>query len=217
MRSSDFAPLPGVGAVVRGFAALATAVVTGDRTADATADGEQAAERAAAEADAAGEAERRHAFESGFAEGRASREGEIASILAAVRDTLEQVARFRGDLRHRYERELLEVALGVARKVVRQEMTEHPEHWLEMIRAAIAHAVDREQVIVRVPPALGTFLREADPPLRTMVADVRVLEIVDDPGLPEGACVLETRFGDVDAGLDTQLDACERALIGSAG
>ena len=211
MPSSEFAPLAGGAGVRRGgFAPLSI-----DTGADGSTATKAAAASAEAAADAEADAERRRAFEAGFAAGQASRDAELVTIHATVRDTLEHLARFRGELRQRYERELLAVALGVARKVVRQEVAEHPERWLEMIRAAIARAVDREQVTVRVPPALGAFLRDADPPLRTTVADVKVLEIVDDPALPDGGCLLETRFGDVDVGLDTQLAACERALLGA--
>ena len=39
------------------------------------------------------------------------------------------------------------------------------------------------------------------------------LEVAEDPGLPAGGCVIETKFGDVDIGLDTQFEAVERALV----
>ena len=207
MPSSEFAPLAtGSGGAQRGFAPL---------TLDAPAEVSDEQSSPEALADAEADAERRRAFETGFAEGRASRDGELAGVYTTLRETLDHLARFRGELRQRYEQELLGVALGVAHKVVRQEVTDHPERWLEMIRAAIGRAVDREHISVRVPPALGAFLREVEPPLRTTVGDVKVLEIVDDPGLPDGGCLLETRFGDVDASLDTQLANCERALRGA--
>lgn len=204
MRSSDFAPLQSGGPArgSRRFAPLALASELGG-----------AADLPDPEEEAAGEL--RRAFEAGFAEGRSSRDAELVTIHATMKAALENLARFRGDLRHRYERELLELALGVAHKVVRQEVTEHPERWLEMLRTAVRSAVEREHVVVRVPPALGAYLRDVDPPLRTHLDDVKVLEIVDDAGLPDGGCVLETRFGDVDLGVDTQLESCRRALVGT--
>lgn len=208
MPSSEFAPLAPPVRTERRFATLASQAPRLDGGAPAP-EVDVAPDEAAAEL--------RRAFEAGYAEGKASRDAEIAAVQASFRETLERLARFRGELRHRYERELLEVALGVARKVVRDEIAQHPEHWLEMLRAAVACAVEREHIVVRVPPALGAFLRDADPPLRTRFDDVKVLEIVDDPGLADGACLLETRFGDVDLGLDTQLDACARALVGAEG
>src|SRR5216117_334649 len=105
-----------------------------------------------------------------------------------------------------YQRELLELALGVARKVVQQELAERPEIWLGMIRAAVKRAVDRERITLRVPPPLMAFLRGSLAALRASLEDVKDLELVEDPSLPAGGCVIESRSGEVDIGIETQLD-----------
>ena len=112
-----------------------------------------------------------------------------------------------------YERELLELALGVARKVVQQELAERPEIWLGMIRAAVKRAVDRERITLRVPPPLMAFLRGSLAALRASLEDVKDLELVEDPSLPAGGCVIESRLGEVDIGVETRLERCERALV----
>src|ERR1051326_3286963 len=56
------------------------------------------------------------------------------AVREALVKSLQELATFRARLRGRYERELLELALGVARKVVQQELAERPEIWLGMIR-----------------------------------------------------------------------------------
>src|SRR5438128_2631407 len=112
-----------------------------------------------------------------------------------------------------YERELLELALGVARKVVQQELAERPEIWLGMIRAAVKRAVDRERIVLRVPPPLMAFLRGSLAALRASLEEVKDLELVEDASLPTGGCVIESRFGEVDIGVETQLERCERALV----
>src|SRR5437867_2189969 len=38
------------------------------------------------------------------------------------------------------------------------------------------------------------------------------LELVEDPSLPAGGCVIESRFGEIDIGVETQLERSERAL-----
>jgi len=112
-----------------------------------------------------------------------------------------------------YERELLELALGVARKVVQQELAERPEIWLGMIRAAVKRAVDRERIALRVPPPLMAFMRGSLAALRASLEDVKDLELVEDPSLPAGGCVIESRLGEVDIGVETRLESCERALV----
>jgi flagellar assembly protein FliH len=157
--------------------------------------------------------EAQRAFQAGYQLGAQETRADVESIAESFVKSLEELADFRSQLRERYERQLLELALGVARKVVQQEIAERPAIWLSMIRAAVRRAVDRERILVRVPPALLGFLNQAIPELRTALGDVKELEVVEDPSLPAGGCVVETKFGEVDISLDTQFEAVERALV----
>jgi flagellar assembly protein FliH len=157
--------------------------------------------------------EARRAFQAGYALGREEVQSQVESIAESLLKSLEELAAFRSRLRERYERELLELALGVARKVVQQELAERPEIWLGMIRGAVGRAVDREHITVRVPAALAAFLRQALPELRAALDEVKELEVVEDPGLGAGGCLIESRFAEIDIGVETQLEATERALV----
>src|SRR5207245_4006023 len=95
-------------------------------------------------------AELRRAFQAGYDLGREEATGQLATVAESLVKSLEELAAFRGGLRDRYERELLELALGVARKIVQQELAERPEIWLGLIRAAGRRVVDRERIAVRV-------------------------------------------------------------------
>jgi flagellar assembly protein FliH len=202
MPSSDFVPLAGAApAPAEGFRPFAPP--------PAPPPPEIPGEEAAAESDG----ETRRAFQAGYELGREELRSQVESIAESFVKSLEELSAFRARLRDRYERELLELALGVARKVVQQELAARPEIWLGIIRAAVRRTVDRERIVVRVPPVLAGFLREAMPELRAALEDVKELEVVEDPGLPAGGCVVESRFGEVDVGVATQLEAAERALV----
>jgi flagellar assembly protein FliH len=155
----------------------------------------------------------RRAFQAGYELGREELRSQIESIGESFVKSLEELADFRARLRDRYERELLEVALGVAKKVVQQELAARPEIWLGMIRAAIRHTVDREHIVVRVPPPLAAYLRDAAPDLRAALEGVKEIEVVEDPGLGADGCVVESRFGEVDISIETQFEAAEQALV----
>jgi flagellar assembly protein FliH len=199
MLSSDFAPLfEGEAPASEGF-----------RPFDS---GAMAAEPVAAEPAAVVDDGRAAAFEEGRAVGATEARAELAALGQGFVQGIEALAAFRQTLRERYETELLAVALGVARTVVQRELTERPELWLDMLRVAIRRAVDRERVVVRVPAVLAEFLGAHAAELRAALADVKEVEVVEDPGLPPGGCVLESRFGEVDLGVDTQLAETERAL-----
>src|SRR5881397_1173301 len=153
------------------------------------------------------------AFQAGVERGRAEARAELETVGTSFAGSLRELAGFRTRLKERYERELLELALGVVRKVVQQELAERPEIWLGMIRAAVKRAVDRERIAIRVPPHLMAFLRSSLAELRASLEDGKDLELMEDPSLPAGGCVIETRFGEVDIGVETQLGRTERALV----
>ena len=157
--------------------------------------------------------EERQAFQAGYELGREETRSQIESIGESFAKSLEELAAFRNRLRAHYERELLELALGVARKVVQQELAERPEIWLGMIRHAVRHAVDRERITVRVPARLLGFLKQSLPELRATLEDVKEFELIEDPALGDGGCVIESRFGDIDIGVDTQFETTKRALL----
>jgi flagellar assembly protein FliH len=206
MSSPSFEPLVQAPAE-RVFRPLGTPAEAPAEPAPTVAAAEPAAEPAAPSEDV------RKAFQAGYELGREELRSDIESIGESFVKSLQELAAFRARLRGRYERELLELALGVARKVVQQELAERPEIWLGMIRDAVRRAVDRERIAVRVPPAALDFLRQALPELRTTLEDVKELELIADPSLPLAGCVIESRFGEIDIGVDTQLEGVRQALV----
>jgi flagellar assembly protein FliH len=187
-------------------------------TPDAVAPGTPTETAPAAEPEAEAPAERLEdhpAFAAGVAHAAEGHAAVVAEMQGTLAVALESLAEFRNDLRTRYERELLLLALGVAKKVVQQELAEHPEIWLTMIRSAVKQAVDRERILVRVPPDLAQYLLAEAPNLRAALEEVKELQIVDDPSLPPLGCIIESRYGEVDIGVETQLAVAERALVGA--
>jgi flagellar assembly protein FliH len=152
------------------------------------------------------------AYADGFAAGGAAARAELIGEGEAFKKALAELARFRGGLLERYQGELLALALGIARKVVQRELAEHPEHWLGMIREAVRHALDREKIRIRVGPLLHRFLLEHLSTLRPMLEDVKELELVEDQALAENGCILESQYGDLDLGIDSQIGAIRAAL-----
>jgi flagellar assembly protein FliH len=169
---------------------------------------ETAAQAAADEAQQAAEA----AYADGLAAGRAAAAAELVGGGEAFVKALDELNRFRAGLLDRYQGELLSLALGIARKVVQRELAEHPEHWLGMIREAVHHALDREKIRIRVGPVLHRFLVERLSTLRPMLDEVKELEIVEDTTLAESGCIIESQFGDLDLGIDSQIGAIRAAL-----
>src|SRR5262245_39215374 len=131
MPSSDFAPFGGSDTPSEGFRPFDPK--REERADGGTADDLEAAAPPAAPAVDPLDAAREEAYAAGFAAGRESRDDELTEVHARLRDSIDGLVTFQDHLRKRTEQELLELALGVARKVVLQELAERPQIWLGMI------------------------------------------------------------------------------------
>lgn len=104
------------------------------------------------------------------------------------------------------------MALEVAARVVRAELHARPERVLDVVRTAIRRATDRERLLVHVNPDDLAVVREGAPDMAARIGGTGRLEVVDDPRIPRGGCIVETGGGDVDARLATQMSRMLEAL-----
>jgi len=169
-------------------------------------------ERAAEQAD-----EARRAFQAGYELGREELLSQVEQVAESFVKSLEELAAFRSALRERYERELLDLVFAVARRIIHHELAEHPERWLDLIRAGVDRLVERDQIVVRVPARLAVYLREHLSALRAALDGVKGVELVEDPALATHGCIIESRFGEADVGVETQLQNVTEALLTGPG
>jgi len=157
---------------------------------------------------------RRH--EMGKKEGRA--EGEkagMASGTAAVQPVLErmtasiaELASYRARFRRDSEPELLKLALAVARKILRRELTVDPHSLLGILKAALETINRAEVLCVRVAPDDAAQMSGKLAGLGLPDA----VEVVGDRTLERGSVVLDTRRGQIDASIQTQLSEIENGF-----
>lgn len=165
----------------------------------ARAEAEATAIRAVAEADAA--RVRAEADALGRAEG-----------LARAAATLVEAARARDRRLAAVEREVLALAVEVARKILGRELALAPGAVLDVVREALAAARDRREVALRVNPADATAVRAGADALARTLARAEGLAVREDPAVPAGGVVVETEAGLLDARLETQLALLRAAL-----
>ena len=85
----------------------------------------------------------------------------------------------------------------------------------QVVKRALESTRNEAQVIVRVSPAQADRLQEKLQKITAAFPKIQFLTVQADSRLAEDGCVLETEMGMVDASLETQLKAIEKALIKS--
>ena len=164
------------------------------------------AERLVAEAQAEADRLRAEASASGAREGR---EGASALLAAA------EAARAR--LHAEAERDIAQLAVQIARKVVVGELALGDGPILRIVAQALASARLGRAVVVRIHPDDAAGLQASFPTLLAAAGRSEGIVLRPDPALGRGDCVVESELGTIDARLETQLGAIEQALVGASG
>ena len=140
---------------------------------------------------------------------RATFERQIQECRQNVADALAQFALRRSDYFLAVEREVVQLALAIARKILHREAQLDPLLLAGMVRVALDQIHEAGKITVRVHPAQASDFRilfaqqmHGSPP-----------EVVDDPSLDVAGCVLETSLGKTEIGLEIQLKEIEQGLL----
>jgi flagellar assembly protein FliH len=106
----------------------------------------------------------------------------------------------------------IEIAFQVASRILETEVRANPEALFALVRSALRKAGDSRRIAVRVSPEDAAILEEHREGLGQGDLAVTRVEVVPDPALGPGDCVVETDFGQVDGRLATRLSEARRAV-----
>ena len=148
----------------------------------------------------------------GRAEGEQSGAAEAGQALRPIMDrltaTIAELSTYRARFRRDSEPELLRLALAVARKILRRELTVDPHSLLGILKAALETINQAEVLSVRTAP-------EDAPQLSGRLAELGLpaqVEVIADRTLERGSVVLDTKRGQIDASVLTQLAEIENGF-----
>jgi flagellar assembly protein FliH len=144
----------------------------------------------------------------GEAAGRERAAAELEPLKEKIAQTLEELTRLRPMLRREAEADTVKLALAIARRVIRREISVDPEALRGLVLGALERLQSQEVTRVRVHPSRVGDISEA---LRSR-AGCQGVEVVADGSGDPGAVVFETVRGDLDASVESQLGEIERGL-----
>ena len=179
--------------------------------ADAQARSRSLVETAAARADALSQDARKRGHDEGFRAGRDAADGEMNDMLVTMRGLLEMARAERHKLIEAAEPELVRLAVGIAERVLHQQLALDRGVVVEMAKIAISRLLERDTVTVRVNPADLERMRDHRDEL-IAIGDIRNLRVVEDQRVDRGGVVVDTDAGTIDARIGTQLEEA-RAIL----
>jgi flagellar assembly protein FliH len=147
-------------------------------------------------------------YAAGHAQGLAQAQAQGRERVARLEAICTQAARPLDALDAAVEQEMAQLALLVARRVVAHELATRPELIVQAVRqAAAALPAATRELRVRLHPDDLALLRELD-------AAEPHWQLVAEPALERGDCLLESERSRLDARLETRLAAMIDAVLG---
>jgi flagellar assembly protein FliH len=156
----------------------------------------------------------RDAFAKGYAEGE--RSGELAAakrneaMLRRLVATVEEIASVRAGMMRKTERELVRLAVAMAERIVRREVDADAELLAGMARGAIDRLGQDVAATIHLNPEDYEAMMKA----RQGAPVDGAVQLIPDPQIGRGGCLVKSAFGTVDAGIDTQVREMSHALLG---
>jgi hypothetical protein len=132
-----------------------------------------------------------------------SESGEVAALRASLEAALAASAKARQEILESSERDLVDLALVVAARVVGRELRSDPSLVASWVREGVAGLVAEDEVSVTVSPDVAEALGPG--------AGVGY-RLAIDPTLGPLSCVVRGRYGRVDVGAEARLKLIAEAL-----
>jgi len=159
----------------------------------------------------------RDAFAKGYAQGEragveaGNRRGD--AMLRRLGETLDELASLRQTLLRQSERQLVQLALALAKRIVRREIAADDELFTALTRVALDRLGDARQATIRLNPE--DHARLSGRGVEQWAA--AHVSVVADSGVTRGGCLVESPFGFVDATIDAQFQELAQAMLDGDG
>jgi flagellar assembly protein FliH len=151
------------------------------------------------------------AHDDGYAAGAAAADREMSDMMATMSNLVDMARAERHKLMVSAEPELVRLAMGIAERILHQQVALDRGVVIEMTKVAIARLVDRESVTVRVNPADVERMREHREEFLN-AGDIKNFRVIEDQRVDRGGVVVEADGGTIDARISTQLGEAKRVL-----
>jgi flagellar assembly protein FliH len=151
-------------------------------------------------------------YAEGFKKGEDAAREEFKPFLDTLESLISDLTGFRKDMYDKTEREMIEMVVGLAKKVIHFEFSTRDSAVKEMIRLAVQSVLDRESMIIKINPADKAYADSFSPELFKLFSDIKNITFEPHSGVERGGCIVENNFGVIDARVDILGEQIDRIL-----
>jgi len=156
------------------------------------------------------------AFQQGFSAGEKvgfeAGTKRVDPLINSFNQGLEQLKNIRREIHQKIEKEVAQLALSIAKKVVCHEVKTTEETVVCVAREALSRVENPGKIKVKLNPADLQFIQDTKSQLSDFLDDVESIRFEAEDSIQSGGCLIETDMGDIDARIEKQLQAIEESF-----
>ena len=156
---------------------------------------------------------RQTGYQDGFSMGQEKGREEARDYIVQARQILELAKEDSLTYLAEAERTILELAMEIAKKIIKKELEQDNDQFLQVVKTAIKEAREAKEVQLRINPDCYELLVSHKEELQAVFPNDTRFYIIPDEELVDRACVIESSAGRIDASVDSQLSEIKRKLF----
>jgi len=141
---------------------------------------------------------------------------QAATLLPALKSLVQELTTAKQVWLKQWEATALDVAVAIAEKVIRRELSQSPEISADLVKETLQLAAGNGEINIRLNPDDLNSMENGQSLLVDELKKLARSQIAADPNLQRGDCIVETTFGSIDNRIDTQLQRIRDELGGNA-
>jgi flagellar assembly protein FliH len=134
------------------------------------------------------------------------------SLLPALDELVQQIGDARSELQGHWERSAVRIATAIAERIIRRQIAHQPQITLDLIAETLRLAAGAAEITVHVNPTDHENLGSQINRLGETLCQLAPSAIVPDPAISPGGCRVQTKFGEIDQQIESQLRRIEQDL-----
>jgi len=157
------------------------------------------------------------AYENGFRQGEKTgmevAEKKVESLMRRYADALLEIGKIKTSLYTQVERDVVKLAIEVAKKIVYREIQADPEVIQALVKVALGHVAEKSAVTVHLHPTDYNFVLEHRSQLLQAGENNCEVVLLADKAIERGGCLVETECGEIDARIEERFREVERGFF----
>lgn len=151
-------------------------------------------------------------FKAGYKQGKEQALQDYTALIDEANERVQLAIKDYNDTVKKYEEAIVQLAIASAEKILRAKLQEDSSHYIPIIQQAIDELQDRSEITVYVHPDDYPFIIKQKSELEQLLEDDEIMSIYMDPQLFSGDCLIKHPYGQLDVGIDSQLQQLKTAL-----